>query len=286
MKAKEYLRHTEDLFCGGLGEKEDVARYSMKYYGSSDRLRGVLSEKKIADTYQNEDLYFQFMLSVPTTIKRGDYKVSLLDMSYDPFHFSDKTASLISYEVSRKNNVDTYNIRVRRGGLVFETSFHSTETVRGTSNLYRLALRKNGEVEIWAIDHWISSIKGDFSDIFKPVGPSDPEYIESTDDALKKAKEASLPLPGGIGFYGQGFETEDVDNRAAFGYLHLTNSWVEIQIIQKDFFINKERRMLAASDLQGFFRNEESDQEKFNREQIEQTLVKDKDEEDNLKEDL
>jgi hypothetical protein len=286
MKDKEYLRHTGDLFCGGLGEKEDVARYSMKYYGSSDRLRGVFSDLKLTEAYQNEDLYFQFMLAVPTTIKRGDYKVSLLNTNYDPFHFSDKTAALISYEVSRKKNVDTYNIRVRRGDLVFETSFKSTGNLVGTSSLYRLALRKNGEVEIWAIDHWISSIKGDFYDLFKPVGPSDPEYIESTDDALKKAKEASLPLPGGIGFYGQSFETEEINNRAAFGYLHLTNSWVETQIIQKDFQINRERRILAASDVQGFFKSEESDQEKFNREQIEQTLVLNNDEEDNAQEDL
>jgi hypothetical protein len=284
MKDKEYLRHTEDHFCGGLGEKEDVARYSMKYYGSSDRLRGTFSDKKLAESYQNEDVYFQFMLAVPTTIKRGDYKASLLNMDYDPFHFSDKTTPLISYGISRKNNVDTYNIRVRRGDLVFETSFKSTGNVRGTSNLYRLALRKNGEVELWAIDHWISSVKGDFYDVFKPVGPSDPEYIESTDDALKKAKEASLPLPGGIGFYGQSFETEDINSRSAFGYLHLTNSWVETQIIQKDFQINKERRMLAASDVQGFFKDEESEQEKFNKQQIEQTLVLNKDEEE--KEDL
>jgi hypothetical protein len=254
----------------------------MKYYGSSDKLKDVFRDEKLAEKYQKEDVYFQFSLAIPTTIKRANYTASLLDINYDPLRFSDKTATVISYKVSRKHNVDTYNIRVKRGDIVFETSFIS-KYLSGTSNLYRIALRQTGEVELWAVDHWISSVKGDFFEVFKPVGPSDPEYVEITDDGLKRAKEASLPVPGGIGFYGQSFSTEKDGDRSAFGYLNLASNWVEADLIQKDFIINKERRMMAAMDVISSSTGSES--EALYREQVQKELVLNGNE-DNLREDL
>lgn len=249
MKFKAYLSHTGDLFCGGLGDNEETAQYRKRYYGSSDRLRSVFQDKEMVEKYQNGDIFLQFSLSLPLSVKRGDYAVALLDMNYDPFRFSDKTPKLLSYKIGRKNKVDTYTIRVKKGAIVFETTFDRTEDLRGISSLYRIALRQNDEVEIWAVDYWISSIKGNFYDIFKPVGPSDPEYTEPTSDKLKEAKAARFDAPGGIGFYGQGYELEEYKGRGSFSYLHLSNSMVEVDVIRKDFSINLERRLMAAIEI-------------------------------------
>lgn len=249
MKMKLYLKHTTDLFCGGLGEDEETSKHRKKFYGSSDKLKSLFQDKSLESRYANDDVYLQFSLSVPLSVTWGEYTVALLNSNYDPSSFSESTPALISYKLSRKNKVDTYTIRVRRGPLVFETSLNRAENLQGISSLYRLALMKNDEVEVWAIDLYKSIMKANFFDVFKPVGPSDPEYVEPTETRLREARRASLSAPGGIGFYGQGYEIENDQNRATFSYLHLSSSIIDQELVQKDFSINKNRRLMAAMEV-------------------------------------
>lgn len=261
MAERQYLNYTLYFFWGGIGENRETAQLRKKFYGSSDRLLDTFQDKELEELYQNGDIFLQFVLSIPNKVKRGEYVVSLLDMNFDPFRFSNKSPALISYKVARKNNVDTYTIRVKRGALVYEKTFSKVKNIPGDASLYRLALRQNGKVEIWTVDPIVRSLNGDFFDVFQPVGVSDKEYVEPTSDKLREAKESRFAVPGGIGFYGQSYELEASDDRVYFSYMHLSNSMSEVDIVQKEFERNKDFYLIAIPDHVKNFKEDEKDEE-------------------------
>jgi hypothetical protein len=111
-------------------------------------------------------------------------------MKYDPFRFSRKTPALLSYKVVRRNKVNTYTIKAKRGTNIFEKKHLTNRKHTWTFIFVKIILKLDNQVEIWAVDYWISAIKGDLYEILKSVGLSDSEYVEPTSDKLREAKEA------------------------------------------------------------------------------------------------
>lgn len=232
-KDSNYLNHTGALFWGGLAETyETGSTKGKKFYASSKRLATVFEDQDLVQDYPYGDIYFQFLLSIPASIKNGEYTVVLLNKKFKQTRFNDTTPTSISYKVSRSNGVETYKIVVTRGSLAFERLIESKEVLTVNPAFYKIALKTNDQVEIWAADSG-RIVQGYFFDVFNPVDSSDPLYVEPTLDALRDAKISGYQIPKGVGFYGQTHEREkNSSDRVSFSYLHLSNKDEQAEMVQ------------------------------------------------------